>query len=322
MACRDLASGFHERATLMGDTRSIDQTDSAPTPSSRRRNRAAYLIVLSGSRLGELHSLPDGKTLIIGRGESADVRLVDDGISRRHASIAASGLSAHVEDLGSHNGTWVDGQRISAPAHVQDGSRIQLGFGTLLKFAHVDEVEAEVQRKLASDAVREPLTGLYNRRHFEDRLTAAFAAARRHGRPVAVLLIDVDNFKQANDKHGHAAGDDILVRLGAMLQAELRSDDVIARIGGDEFAVLAETDEKGALRVADHLRTKVSEADLLRGSDPRITLSIGAAISIGKRATERGHGPEELMAAADRVLYEAKNAGRDRVMLEVLGSSA
>jgi diguanylate cyclase len=73
--------------------------------------------------------------------------------------------------------------------------------------------------------------------------------------------------------------------------------------------------------VADHLRKKVAEADLLRGSDPRITLSIGGAVSIGRRATERGHGPEELMAVADRVLYEAKNAGRDRVMVEVLVSS-
>lgn len=308
----------------MADTRSrtVDRTESAPVPASKRLPKAGYLIVLSGSRLGELHALPEGKTLVIGRGEAAEIRLVDDGISRRHASICCSGAQAKIEDLGSHNGTFIDGQRLTAVT-LEDGGRVELGFGTLLKFAYTDELEAEMQRKLAADAVREPLTGLYNRRLFEDRLAAALAAAKRHGRAVAVLMIDVDHFKHVNDRHGHLAGDQILQRIGAALQGELRTDDLVARIGGDEFAVLAETDARGAQRVAETLRAAVARLDLAHAPDgAAVTVSVGAAVSTGKPNAERGHGPEELMEAADRAMYGAKQAGRDQVRVDVVGPPA
>src|SRR5438105_139926 len=116
----------------MADTRSrsVDRTESAPVPAPKRQPKAGYLIVLSGSGLGELHPLPEGKTMVIGRGETADIRLVDDGISRRHASIVCTGPSAKLEDLGSHNGTFYESERITS-VNIPDGGRLQLGFGTM-----------------------------------------------------------------------------------------------------------------------------------------------------------------------------------------------
>src|SRR5512147_2378288 len=129
--------------------------------------RHAFLIVLAGPQFGDVFSLSAGKELVVGRREDADVQIRDDGVSRRHASITVVGEGAELKDLGSANGTFVDGQRVTE-SRLTDGSRLTIGLVTTLKFVWADELEARWQLKVAEGALQDPLTGLYNRRHLEE----------------------------------------------------------------------------------------------------------------------------------------------------------
>lgn len=172
-------------------------------------------------------------------------------------------------------------------------------------------LELDAALQTAECAARtDPMTGLPNRRDFAERGAAAVDYCRRHGLPVAVLVLDIDGFKAINDSHGHAAGDAVLVRLGTLLAGSLRGSDVCGRIGGEEFAlVLPHTSAADALAVAEKLRaafagSKVSHGDLrIRGS-----ISIGVAGGAGTL--------EALLRRADAAMYRAKAGGRDRVETE------
>ena len=148
------------------------------------------------------------------------------------------------------------------------------------------------------------LTGLYNRRHGEEHLRRALAGARRHGHPLAVLLIDVDHFKQVNDTRGHSGGDDVLFEVAQALSSVVRTEDVIARWGGEEFLVCAQHSDTAATGVlAERLRSAVADRC-------GVTVSVGAAVTHGEDTA--------LLETADRNLYAAKAAGRNRCLVSVL----
>jgi len=300
----------------------IETTLSAPTP-KLVLPRLPFLLVLSGRRVGELHRLREGPEQVLGRGESCDILIDDDGVSRRHASVRLEGGQVTLTDLGSHNGTWIGQEKISSRV-LADGDRIRVGISADLKFTYADELEAGVQRDLVSSAYREPLTNLHNRRYFQEALEAELAAAQRHGRALSLLLFDIDQFKVVNDTHGHAAGDTALRAVAASLQGGVRREDHLARTGGDEFVVLAEADLEGAQTLAEHLRRAVESTlcPLLSGGALSITTSVGAAVSLGPAQEERGHTHQQLYEAADRALYRAKRAGRNRCEIETLGPPA
>jgi two-component system, cell cycle response regulator len=236
-------------------------------------------------------------------------------VSRRHASILAEGSEARIRDLGSQNGTFVDGVRVT-DCRLDDGNRIHVGVHSTLKFCYSDELEAEYQRKLAEGALHEPLTGLYNRRHFMERFGAELAAARRHQRPLSLLLIDIDHFKKVNDAHGHLAGDEALKMISHVMQGALRKEDVLARYGGEEFVVLArETPLAGARALGERIRKAVERSRLSwQDHDLALTVSVGVATTSGPGAYEPGQSEQDLLAAADRALYRAKQGGRNCVM--------
>ncbi len=167
------------------------------------------------------------------------------------------------------------------------------------------------QRRLSELASRDELTGLGNRRYFTQRGEEAVRLAVRHGRPLSVLMIDLDHFKAVNDRYGHAAGDDVLKFLAVTLSLHSRTTDVCGRIGGEEFAmVLPETGLAEALTSAERIRAAVERSPIPTDQSPEpiaVTVSIGAATLQGRRTLD------ELLEEADRALYEAKNAGRNRV---------
>lgn len=156
------------------------------------------------------------------------------------------------------------------------------------------------------------LTGLYNRRHFEGLARAEFARSQRYMRPVSVLMIDIDHFKAVNDRFGHAAGDQVLRAIAALLLADKRDADVASRLGGEEFALLLpETTDLAAVQFAERLRQKVRDhASVAQSEKLAVTISIGVA-----GATAATSGIEMLVRSADEALYDAKRAGRDRVSL-------
>ena len=272
------------------------------------RNRAC-LTVLTGSASGHMFRLVRGEA-VIGRGVEAAIRVADDGVSRSHARVLHDANATYVEDLDSRNGTFVNGARITS-AVLREGDKIQVGRTTVLRFAFHDELDESFHENLVSSALRDPLTRLYNKRYLLERLDSELKFARRHSTPVALLMLDLDHFKQVNDTHGHLAGDAVLVTIATALGKAVRNEDVVARFGGEELAVvLRAIPIEQAMLLAERLRKLVEQTPIVhQGRELRATVSVGVA----GYPTTAVETCEQLMEAADRALYRAKREGRNRV---------
>ena len=171
----------------------------------------------------------------------------------------------------------------------------------------------KLRQSLKEQSIRDPLTGLFNRRYMTESLEREFARAQRAGTPVAIAMIDVDHFKRFNDSFGHDAGDAVLQELGSFLRRSVRAEDIACRYGGEEFClVLPQMDHSRARQRAEAIRAGAAALEVK--SDGRVlgpvTLSLGLALF-----PEDGGDTESLVRAADAALYEAKKAGRNRVVL-------
>ncbi len=280
-----------------------------PTPTLNVRNRAV-LVRLDGALAGQTTSIgDDGVT--IGRGRKQAVRVEDEGISRSHARILCQAGGYYLEDLGSSNGTYAGGKRVSTVV-LRDGDIVHIGPRVSFRFTLTDEKQERLYRQLFESSTRDALTGTYNRQHFDERLDSEVAYAVRHKTVVSLVLFDLDHFKQVNDRHGHQAGDAVLSHTAGLVHPRLRVEDVFARYGGEEFAIILRSiDLPGAARVGERIRTAVSAKPAMHdGQLIPVTLSAGAA-SLGCSTEETA---AELLAAADRRLYLAKGAGRNRVV--------
>lgn len=279
--------------------------------STKGEDLQGTLTLLTDPSPGALIAI-DNDELIVGRSPEVNLSIDDVGLSRAHARFFRQGGSYYVDDLQSTNGTSVNGHRISGPTHLVDGSRIQLGKSTILRFALQDQLEQETARKLYEQSVRDALTGLHNRRYMEDRLAGEFAYACRYQTDLAVILLDVDHFKAINDHHGHQAGDAVLRGLGQRLQHLVALENVIARYGGEEFLIASRSvNPKGAIALAERIRRAIWSEPLRCGSTAiPVTVSAGVAAMVNNCYSH----PSALVAAADRALYQAKNQGRNQVV--------
>jgi diguanylate cyclase (GGDEF)-like protein len=234
---------------------------------------------------------------------------------------------------------WVDtelGQHIRSWAGAPIVAR-----GQLLGFVSLDKLEPDFYTTLMAErlaafaataglalenarlyaeqqrlAVTDGLTGIANRRQFDQVLRRELSRGARFGRPLALILLDIDDFKRFNDAYGHLAGDELLKNLAIVLGQSIRAMDSVARFGGEEFAVvLPETDTDEARQVAERLRAVVAVLPLAAGAG-LITISLGVAM-----ATTLDQGPEALIQAADTAMYEAKRAGKNRVWLDGVSSA-
>lgn len=179
--------------------------------------------------------------------------------------------------------------------------------------AHLLELARADNARLAALAQTDPLTGVLNRRALMERLGGELDRARRYGHAVAVLMLDLDFFKQVNDTLGHLVGDAVLRDLGELLRGAVRTADFVARYGGEEFVlVLPETNAEGAVAFADRLRERVASQPFAAGLVTR-TLTLSASIGVAVFPAPRIGTVEELLAAADTALYRAKAEGRNRV---------
>jgi diguanylate cyclase (GGDEF)-like protein len=155
------------------------------------------------------------------------------------------------------------------------------------------------------------LTGLATRRHFLEQLDLMAADARRADQPLTLAMIDIDHFKPINDQYGHAVGDAVLVAIGAACRTAVRGDDVIGRLGGEEFAMLMPlTDHETAYRIVDRLREAVAAIAIPTGESGAVsvTISVGMAMFAGQQI-------DRLLLDADQALYSAKKTGRNRIVL-------
>jgi two-component system cell cycle response regulator len=305
----ELDGGFaEESSTLEVSVRSTD-FGAGPTAEPARRDRPV-LLRMDGVGAGQVLSVAQ-IPFSMGRHPTNQLPIDDDSISRFHARFTRENGEYYVEDLGSRNGTFVQGKRVARVA-IKDDDWVQLGARVSFRFALTDSRQEGLLRKLYESSTRDALTGAYNRRHFEDRLRAEIAFAVRHATDCGLLLLDLDHFKRVNDTHGHPAGDEVLRHLTNIAGSTLRTEDVFARFGGEEFAVILRgASTRGAGRLAERLREALAQQHAShQGREIPATVSVGcAALSCCTKPTA-----EELVAVADRRLYRAKQAGRNRVV--------
>ena len=211
----------------------------------------------------------------------------------RTAEEALAGLDEGVHTYVGEQ--WTAGEILGA---VRSAARLKLAQEELLSQSQA------LEELIYADS----LTGLYNRRFLHRELAVLVAAARRHERDLAVVLVDIDNFKTINDTLGHLAGDRVLVEVASRLESRLRESDYLGRFGGEEFlALLPDTPAANAAVVAEALRTAIDAAPVCaEGATVPVTVSAGWA-------AWAGHTPEELVDLADQALYRAKRDGRNCV---------
>jgi diguanylate cyclase (GGDEF)-like protein len=279
---------------------------------AHRGRMAANLIVIAhpdAAALGRRYVLEPGHSLDIGRSHECAVSFPDvASVSRHHARVRYAGAAVVVEDLGSTNGTWVGDRRVQGVQSVGSGERFQVG-AVHFKLLHERDVEAAYHAAMYELGMRDGLTQACNKRKFDEEARREWARARRHRRPLSLILFDLDHFKDVNDTRGHLAGDMVLEKTAALVSALLRIEEVFARVGGEEFAILCpETPMEGAATLAERLRQSVgAHVHDYGGARFEVTCSVGVA------ELAPGDTFEDLYAAADRALYAAKQGGRNRV---------
>ncbi|MEM6993421.1 MAG: GGDEF domain-containing protein [Myxococcota bacterium] len=274
-----------------------------------RGKKRAFVVVLSGDRMGEMFPLGDERTTI-GRGLQTDVRINDEGISRTHAVVEADSGDYYLSDAGSTNGTFANGSKVDRHP-LAEGDKIQIGASSVLKFTYHDDLDEDFQRNLYESALRDRLTGIFNRGYFNNRLESDVAFALRHGKPLSLVLFDIDDFKAVNDTHGHPTGDALLAAMADRVAGTTRSEDIFARYGGEEFVLICrDVDALRAARAAYRIADIVAARSFaMEGKDLDVTVSVGVA-DLGMLVEPKA---DALVEAADAALYVAKRNGKNRV---------
>jgi two-component system, cell cycle response regulator len=273
------------------------------------RDACLIHIYPTGLAMGARHLL-EKRMIILGRGEDCDIPVRDFSVSRRHTRFDLDIDRYVATDLGSTNGTFVN----DTPADrtpLKDGDYLRVG-NCLFRFLAGGNVEADYHEELYRLAINDALTGLYNKRYLMDYLQRELARSARYGRPLTLILFDIDHFKAINDTMGHLAGDLTLRDLAGRLRSEISGDDLLARYGGEEFAVvLPETKLESGAELSESLRQAVEKHPFaFEGRPYSVTISLGVASTQGNEALS----PQDLIARADERLYRAKNDGRNRVV--------
>lgn len=285
---------------------------------SVKRDLKPALVFLTG----ELLSVPvplDKEEVTLGRALQTDVRVNDSKTDRIHAAITTKVDSKTGEfvcvlkDLDSRNGTFVNGEQVTRRTLVS-GDKIGIG-KQILRFEMLDEVDREYHLQIHRLLSHDDLTGLLGSRSFFFELRRELGRAKADVRPLCVLMLDVDFFKEVNDTYGHLTGSKTLEEIGAVITKCLRSGDAACRFGGEEFsAFLLDAELPQALIAAERIRSEIesTEFTVIRHGQPegkhKITISIGIA-NFPTDSTDA----IELVEFADFALYRAKREGRNRI---------
>jgi diguanylate cyclase (GGDEF)-like protein len=270
----------------------------------------ASLTVVSGPAAGRVFPL-DQKEVVIGRSPAAQIQIDDTAVSRGHARIVREGPGEYfVEDLASKNGTFLDGHPVQR-ARLFAGDRVHVGPHTALRFGLVGADEVALQRRLYASSTWDSLTGALTRAALFSILRTKIEHARETDKQLCLLMIDIDHFKRINDSFGHKAGDQVLRVMVERTRKLLPNEASLGRIGGEEFVVVLSDCHRGrAVALAERLRARLAALSIEVGNG---SLSITVSIGVASLWEVPSRKPDDVLDLADRRLFAAKVAGRNRV---------
>jgi two-component system cell cycle response regulator len=270
---------------------------------------ASLVLIYGAADLGKRFELT--KDITIGRERSNDIVIEASDVSRQHARMARREDGEWwITDLASRNGTRINGESLQGTAALANGDLITIG-GVIFKYIAGGNVEALFHEEIYRMTIFDGLTKVANKRYLLEFLDREIARAVRYGSRLSLAILDIDLFKDINDKHGHPAGDMVLERIASSMNAIVRREQLLARYGGEEFAVvMPELDRPELAAFCEKLRATVEKEQIeFRGEQIPVTISIGAAVFTPSMPRD------ELIRAADDELYAAKRAGRNRVCI-------
>lgn len=273
-------------------------------------------------RRGTVHVHPGGRSdprcaHLLGEGPSVCIPLIANGVTTGTLSIQDDDPPHPVAGSKADSGdsSQVDSQvssEVNSEVEAQAFARRRHLASTVAEHIALAMANLSLRESLRSQAVRDPLTGLYNRRYMQEFLERELHSARRKRRPLSVLMLDLDHFKRYNDQFGHALGDKALAAVGEALTRSVRAEDVACRYGGEEFTlVLPECSLEQATLRAEQIRGRLKEYRALSGGQPADAITVSIGVAAFDETTDR---VDLLLNFADEALYEAKRAGRDRVV--------
>src|SRR6059058_4504327 len=221
-----------------------------------RRDGCLVHIYPTGPGMGTRYPLTD-TPVVLGRGNDCDIRINDHSVSRRHARIQPGADGYFAVDLQSTNGTFVNDVQVSMH-RLKDGDYLRVG-NCIYRFLAGGNVESEYHEEIYRLTIIDALTDIHNKRYLVEFLDRELSRSGRYGRPLSLVMIDIDRFRGINETLGHLGGDFTLRELAARIKGNIRKEELFARYGGEEFAaVLPETTREGAVRLSERLRSVVA----------------------------------------------------------------
>jgi len=280
--------------------------ENSPFPNDKQ----GFLTVVRGGGADLGKSMPVGKLIEIGSSKNCGLSLGDMHVSSRHARLWHSDDGSYLlEDLGSSNGTRINLKEAKSKVALVDGDKIYVG-KSVIRFTMADAVDLNFHDELSQKVHIDPLTGLDSKHCFDDAMEIAVSNAQRTHSVLSLLMMDMDGLKAINDTHGHLFGAYAIGESGRIIGRTLGDYGRACRFGGDEFtAMLPGQNKSSAMKIGEEIRLGIDQANLeIDGVPLHPTISIGVACY-----PEDGATIEELINAADRALYRAKHAGKNRV---------
>lgn len=273
------------------------------------KQKPACLLVAGGELNGSLFNLNPGETTV-GRNPDCTISLDFHGVSRRHFVVESEGQDFVVSDLGSANGTYLNNQKLETPTVLKRGDVIKIG-AIAMKFLPKGDPERLTYDKLHEEANTDGLTKCYNKTYFNNQLDLEVKKSKVTGKPLSLIIFDLDHFKKLNDNFGHDAGDYVLKEKARLIRENgIRQGDIFARYGGEEFCILLpNTNLKQSFEIAERLRKLIEKHEFIyEGKRLPVTASIGVADY--RQGVENG---TDLFKRADQSVYQSKDGGRNQV---------
>jgi diguanylate cyclase (GGDEF)-like protein len=267
------------------------------------------LVQIHGIGLGRRYSVFEGE-MTVGRDVKNGIVLDLDNVSRRHASITTRGKRSIVKDLGSTNGTYLNGKEVAEEMTLRSGDYVKIG-GCIFKFLSGGDIESQYYEAIYQLTIVDGLTQVHNKRYLLEFLEREMGRCQRYGRALSLIMFDLDRFKKVNDKWGHPAGDAVLREVAGRVKQWIRKEECLARFGGEEFAIVVpESGPENARRFAEKVRRLIAEQPIeFEAKQIAVTISVGVA-----DLTPEMMDPMDFLKIADTNLYKAKKAGRNQVV--------